>query len=51
MDFDEAKPEAIPRKAHGNAADMARNDRREKLKYGMAEILRLRGKGERSGKS
>ena len=44
MDFDEAKPEAIPRKTHGNAADMARNDRREKLKYGMAEILRLRGK-------
>jgi hypothetical protein len=44
MDFDEAKPEAIPRKAHGNAADMARNDRREKLKYGMDEILRLRGK-------
>ncbi len=46
MDFDEGTPKAIPRKAHGNAADMARNDRREKLKYGMAEILRLRGKSE-----
>lgn len=46
MDFDEANPEAIPRNAHGNAADMARNDRRERLKYGMAEILRLPGKSE-----
>jgi hypothetical protein len=41
MDFDEAKPRAIPRKAHGNAADIARNDRREMLEYGMREILRL----------
>jgi len=41
MDVDEAKPEAIPRKTHGNAADMARNDRRERLEYGMREILRL----------
>jgi hypothetical protein len=41
MDFDEARPEASPRKVHGNAADMARNDRREKLEYGMREILRL----------
>lgn len=46
MDFDEATPEAIPRKAHGNAADMAINDRREKLKFGMDEILRLPGKSE-----
>lgn len=37
IDFDAARPEATPRKAQGNTADIARNERREKFEYGMAE--------------
>jgi len=32
---------ATPRNAQGNAADIARNPRREKLEYGMGHMLRL----------
>jgi len=35
---------ASPRNAQGKAADMARNDRRERMEDGMAQILRWWGK-------
>jgi hypothetical protein len=43
---DNAAAEAKPRSAQGTAADIARNDRRERLECGMAEILRLERKWE-----
>jgi hypothetical protein len=46
MDLKFCLAEASPRKAHGNAADKARNERLEKFEYDMREILRLEGKRE-----
>jgi hypothetical protein len=46
MDFDAARPEATPRRAQGNAADIATNERREILEYDMAEILLQHGNAE-----
>lgn len=44
MDLKLGIAEASPRKAQGNAGDNARKERREKLEYGMGEILRPAGK-------
>lgn len=41
---DEVEAEANPQNAQGRAADVARNDRRERGEDGMSEILRQRGK-------
>jgi hypothetical protein len=37
----------MPRRAQGKAADMARNDRRERVGIGMAVILREGASNER----